>query len=202
MLMKIGRRTRRSPTQGVPPRGEKIMGFGHRIYKTVDPRSQLAKKLLRELLEKEGKGARTYIVCEAVESGVLGVQEPYHPNVDFYAAPLFPPRIPSRPSPPSSLQQDRGLGGATTTSSCGQQDYRPDRYTRREGPQVHPLDDDTASGLRTSRRTTRKICDTVPPASEAPENRGPSTWSLSGIAGQQPELGSISSSVIGFLGGP
>jgi hypothetical protein len=68
--------------QGALARRERIMGFGHRVYKTVDPRSQLAKKLLRELLEKQGKGLETYQLCEAVENAVLLFREPQELLVD------------------------------------------------------------------------------------------------------------------------
>lgn len=89
MLLKIGSADKaRAYIQASLARGEKIMGFGHRVYKTVDPRSQLAKKLLRELLEEEGKGLETYRLCEAVENAVWEFKK-LPSNVDFYAAPLF-----------------------------------------------------------------------------------------------------------------
>jgi len=89
MLLKIRTPDNARPyVQAALARGEKIMGFGHRIYKTVDPRSQLAKRLLRELLEKQGKGLETYKLCEAVENAVWEFKK-LPSNVDFYAAPLF-----------------------------------------------------------------------------------------------------------------
>ncbi len=89
MLLKIGSaENARSYVQETLARHEKIMGFGHRIYKTVDPRSQLAKKLLRELLEKQGKSLETYKLCEAVENAVWEFKK-LPANVDFYAAPIF-----------------------------------------------------------------------------------------------------------------
>ncbi len=89
MLLKIGSADKaRHYVQETLARREKIMGFGHRVYKTVDPRSQLAKKLLRELLEKQGKGMDTYKLCEAVENAVWEFKR-LPANVDFYAAPIF-----------------------------------------------------------------------------------------------------------------
>jgi 2-methylcitrate synthase len=89
MLLKIGSSEEARPyVQRSLARGEKIMGFGHRVYKTVDPRSQLAKTLLRELLEKEGKGLETFTLCESVENAVWEFKK-LPSNVDFYAAPLF-----------------------------------------------------------------------------------------------------------------
>jgi len=89
MLLKIGSAgNARSYVQETLAKREKIMGFGHRIYKTVDPRSQLAKKLLKELLEKQGKGLESYKLCEAVENAVWEFKR-LPSNVDFYAAPIF-----------------------------------------------------------------------------------------------------------------
>jgi len=89
LLNKIGSADNARPyIQGALAKGEKIMGFGHRIYKTVDPRSQLAKKLLRDLLEKESKGLDVYKLCEAVENAVWEFKK-LPSNVDFYAGPLF-----------------------------------------------------------------------------------------------------------------
>ncbi|MDA4116948.1 MAG: citrate synthase, partial [Thaumarchaeota archaeon] len=89
MLLKIGSADNaKAAVQGMLGRGEKIMGFGHRIYKTVDPRSQLAKRLLRDLLEKQGKGMEMYELCEAVDMAVWDAKK-LPTNVDFYAAPIF-----------------------------------------------------------------------------------------------------------------
>jgi citrate synthase len=89
LLLKIGSAENARPyIQAMLARGEKIMGFGHRVYKTVDPRSQLAKQLLKRLLEHEGKGLETYKLCEAVEN-VAWEFKKLPANVDFYAAPLF-----------------------------------------------------------------------------------------------------------------
>jgi citrate synthase len=89
MLLKIGNADNaRTYVQRTLAGGEKIMGFGHRVYKTVDPRSQLAKRVLKELLEKQGKGLEVYRLCEAVENAAWEFKK-LPANVDFYAAPLF-----------------------------------------------------------------------------------------------------------------
>jgi len=89
MLLRIGTASNARPfVQETLARHEKVMGFGHRVYKTVDPRSHLAKKLLKELLEKQGKGPDTYKLCEAVENAVWEFKK-LPANVDFYAAPIF-----------------------------------------------------------------------------------------------------------------
>src|SRR4029077_4406877 len=89
MLLKIGTaENARAYVQETLAKREKIMGFGHRVYKTVDPRSQLAKRLLRELLERQGKSLDTFKLCEAVENAVWEFKK-LPANVDFYAAPIF-----------------------------------------------------------------------------------------------------------------
>lgn len=66
-------------------RGEKVPGFGHRIYKKVDPRAQLSKHLYRDLA---GEDDPLYRVCSAIEEKMW--QEKKLPaNLDFYAAPIF-----------------------------------------------------------------------------------------------------------------
>ena len=65
-------------------RKEKIMGFGHRVYRTVDdPRATILRKLSRELGEAAGD-TRWYEISEAVEKVVLN-EKGLRPNVDFYA---------------------------------------------------------------------------------------------------------------------
>jgi citrate synthase len=47
--------------------GRKVMGFGHRIYKKFDPRAQLCKEYLREMLKKRGADDKLYRLCGALE---------------------------------------------------------------------------------------------------------------------------------------
>lgn len=67
----------------------RLMGFGHRIYKTYDPRARLAKKACKELLTH--LGMRNDPLLEiAVELEETALQDSYfqeknlYPNVDFY----------------------------------------------------------------------------------------------------------------------
>jgi citrate synthase len=65
-------------------RKELIMGFGHRVYRTVDdPRATILRRLSRELGEATGD-PRWYEISEAVEKVVLA-EKGLRPNVDFYA---------------------------------------------------------------------------------------------------------------------
>ena len=69
-------------------KGKKVMGFGHRVYKKVDPRAQLSKGLLKRLLKERGEEDRLYRLAEAVETTMWNAKQ-IPPNLDFYAAPIF-----------------------------------------------------------------------------------------------------------------
>jgi citrate synthase len=65
-------------------RKELVMGFGHRVYRTVDdPRATILRRLSRELGEATGE-PQWYEISEAVEKVVLA-EKGLRPNVDFYA---------------------------------------------------------------------------------------------------------------------
>ncbi|MBI4356641.1 MAG: 2-methylcitrate synthase [Gammaproteobacteria bacterium] len=66
---------------------EKIMGFGHRVYKECDPRSDIIKKWARELSKKAGDTV-IYPVAERIEA-VMWREKRLFPNVDFYSAPAY-----------------------------------------------------------------------------------------------------------------
>jgi citrate synthase len=68
-------------------RHEKIMGFGHAVYKTMDPRARILKRLSRETGERHGD-LRWYEISEAIEEVTLR-EKGLNPNVDFYAASVY-----------------------------------------------------------------------------------------------------------------
>jgi citrate synthase len=68
-------------------RKEKIMGFGHAVYKTMDPRARILKRLSRETGERHDD-LRWYEISEAVERVALS-EKGLNPNVDFYAASVY-----------------------------------------------------------------------------------------------------------------
>jgi citrate synthase len=68
-------------------RKEKIMGFGHRVYKTEDPRATHLRRLSRELGQRAGD-TRWYDLSERIEKVVME-QKGLYPNVDFYAASVY-----------------------------------------------------------------------------------------------------------------
>ena len=65
------------------------MGFGHRIYKTYDPRARIAKETCMKLLARLGM-QNDPVLQLAVELEEKALAEPYfqdralYPNVDFY----------------------------------------------------------------------------------------------------------------------
>ena len=73
-------------------KGERIMGMGHAVYKTYDPRAQVLKELSRELAEKTGEP--WYGITEKVETTTISEIKKLkgrdiYPNVDLYSASLY-----------------------------------------------------------------------------------------------------------------
>ncbi len=64
---------------------EKIMGFGHRVYKVLDPRARILKKYARDLTDKRDEVLfKTALKFEEVMEKKFGPKGIY-PNVDFYS---------------------------------------------------------------------------------------------------------------------
>jgi len=68
-------------------RGEKIMGFGHRVYKTEDPRATHLRQMSGELAEAAGDDIY-YRMSRRMEETVLA-EKGLYPNVDFFAATVY-----------------------------------------------------------------------------------------------------------------
>lgn len=67
--------------------GRKLMGFGHRVYKTEDPRATHLRKMSEELAELTGN-RRYYEFSRRMEQVVLD-EKGLYPNVDFFAASVY-----------------------------------------------------------------------------------------------------------------
>ena len=67
--------------------GRKLMGFGHRVYKTEDPRATHLRRMSEELAELTGN-PRYYVMSRRMEQVVLDTKGLY-PNVDFFAASVY-----------------------------------------------------------------------------------------------------------------
>ncbi|WP_166347033.1 citrate synthase 2 [Phytoactinopolyspora limicola] len=76
----------RGYVKGVLDRGERLMGFGHRVYRAEDPRARTLRRVAREL------AAPRYEVAEAFETAALAELAERKPdrvlatNVEFWAA--------------------------------------------------------------------------------------------------------------------
>ncbi|PLT46992.1 Citrate synthase (si) [Paenibacillus pasadenensis] len=66
---------------------EKIMGFGHRVYKNGDPRAKHLQKMSEELGKLKGN-LDLYDMSVKIEEIVTG-QKGLKPNVDFYSASVY-----------------------------------------------------------------------------------------------------------------
>ncbi len=65
--------------------GRRIMGFGHRIYKTYDPRARILKNIAEKLAEERGGSRKWLDIAEEVERVVMDKRKLW-PNIEFYAA--------------------------------------------------------------------------------------------------------------------
>lgn len=68
-------------------RREKIMGFGHRVYKTMDPRAVHLKKMARDLGQDAGDS--TWYDMSALMEETVMAEKGLYPNVDFYSAAAY-----------------------------------------------------------------------------------------------------------------
>jgi 2-methylcitrate synthase len=67
--------------------GQKIMGFGHRVYKTEDPRATHLRQMSAELAAASGDDTY-YRMSRQMEETVFA-EKGLYPNVDFYAATVY-----------------------------------------------------------------------------------------------------------------
>jgi len=66
---------------------DKIMGFGHRVYTTSDPRNSVNKRMSKVLAEEAGD-THLYAVSEAIEK-VMWDEKKLFANADFFAASVY-----------------------------------------------------------------------------------------------------------------
>ena len=73
-------------------RKKKISGFGHRVYKTYDPRARILGPLAAQLSEKNPESMQLYQTAKKLEDLVvskLGEEKGIFPNVDFYSGLVY-----------------------------------------------------------------------------------------------------------------
>ena len=79
--------------EGVKKREEKLMGFGHRVYKNYDPRARIIKKHVDAVLEVVGVDNPLLSIASELEKRALDdeffTERKLYPNVDFYSGLIY-----------------------------------------------------------------------------------------------------------------
>ena len=93
MLTEIGSKDRVNDfLKEVKSGSRRLMGFGHRVYKSYDPRAKIIKRTAYEVFEVTGRNPKIDI---ALELERIALQEDYfirrrlYPNVDFYSGIIY-----------------------------------------------------------------------------------------------------------------
>jgi citrate synthase len=77
---------------GVKAGEQRLMGFGHRVYKNFDPRAKIIKRAVEDVFEVTGKNPLLHIATElekiALEDEYF-VSRKLYPNVDFYSGLIY-----------------------------------------------------------------------------------------------------------------
>jgi citrate synthase len=78
--------------EGVKQGNERLMGFGHRVYKNYDPRARIIRKYLDDVFEVRGKSPLLDVATElekrALDDDYFTSRKLY-PNVDFYSGLIY-----------------------------------------------------------------------------------------------------------------
>jgi citrate synthase len=71
---------------------QKVMGMGHRVYRTMDPRARIMEEYLQELSRRK-HDSRYYDILKEVERAFRSRMEekgkPIYPNVDFFSGAVY-----------------------------------------------------------------------------------------------------------------
>ena len=93
MLRRIGSRDRVPEfIEGVKSGDERLMGFGHRVYKNFDPRATIIKKACDDVFEVTGVSPLLEIAVELEKTALEDeyfVSRKLYPNVDFYSGLIY-----------------------------------------------------------------------------------------------------------------
>ena len=73
--------------------GVKLMGFGHRVYKSYDPRAAIVRKHAHEIFEHLGVNDQLFDIARELEEAALNddffIERKLYPNVDFYTGLIY-----------------------------------------------------------------------------------------------------------------
>ena len=78
--------------EGVKKGDERLMGFGHRVYKNYDPRARIIKKHLDEVMDVMGKSPLLEVAVELEKQAMdddYFTSRKLYPNVDYYSGLLY-----------------------------------------------------------------------------------------------------------------
>ena len=79
--------------EGVKQGNERLMGFGHRVYKNYDPRARIIRKHVDEVLEATNKQSKILDVAIELEKRALDdeyfTSRKLYPNVDYWSGIIY-----------------------------------------------------------------------------------------------------------------
>jgi citrate synthase len=78
--------------EGVKAGDERLMGFGHRVYKNYDPRARIIRKYLDDVFEVRGKSPLLEVATELEQRALdddYFTSRKLYPNVDFYSGLIY-----------------------------------------------------------------------------------------------------------------
>jgi citrate synthase len=79
--------------EGVKQGEERLMGFGHRVYKNYDPRARIIQEHIEEVLEATGRENPLLDIARELEKRALDdeyfTSRKLYPNVDFYSGVIY-----------------------------------------------------------------------------------------------------------------
>jgi citrate synthase len=78
--------------KGVKDGKERLMGFGHRVYKNYDPRARIIKKNVEEVFEVTGMNPKLELATELEKRAMdddYFTDRKLYPNVDFYSGLIY-----------------------------------------------------------------------------------------------------------------
>ena len=79
--------------EGVKQGNERLMGFGHRVYKNFDPRAEIIKSHVEDVLEATSKESPWLDIARELEDRALDddyfTSRKLYPNVDFYSGLIY-----------------------------------------------------------------------------------------------------------------
>ncbi len=126
MLLEIGRDAGPERVEAVVrarlARKEKIPGFGHRVYRTEDPRATHLRRFSKTLGERAGE-PQWFEMSQRIEA-LVKTEKQLNPNVDFYSASMpsapwgFRPTSTRRSSPSAGSRAGRRTCSSSTRTTA------------------------------------------------------------------------------------